>query len=102
MTFHSYIYVKFDKRRCFIFALGTTIKDAGSKDKQFLVDYTYQYEFAKIACKNGVETLSLISSIGANKKSLFFYPKIKGKKSLQASSFQENSDLSTAIINPTS
>ena len=60
-------------------ALGTTIKDAGSKDKQFLVDYTYQYEFAKIASENGVETLSLISSIGANKKSLFFYPKIKGK-----------------------
>ena len=60
-------------------ALGTTIKDAGTKDKQFLVDYTYQYEFAKIASENGVETLSLISSIGANKKSLFFYPKIKGK-----------------------
>ena len=60
-------------------ALGTTIKDAGSKDKQFLVDYTYQYEFAKIASENGVDTLSLISSIGANKKSNFFYPKIKGK-----------------------
>ena len=60
-------------------ALGTTIKDAGTKDKQFLVDYTYQYEFAKIASENGVDTLSLISSIGANKKSLFFYPKIKGK-----------------------
>lgn len=60
-------------------ALGTTIKDAGSKDKQFLVDYTYQYEFAKIASENGVDTLSLISSIGANKKSPFFYPKIKGE-----------------------
>ena len=60
-------------------ALGTTLKDAGSKDKQFLVDYTYQYEFAKIASENGVDTLSLISSIGANKKSNFFYPKIKGK-----------------------
>ncbi len=60
-------------------ALGTTIKNAGSKDKQYLVDYTYQYEFAKIASENGVDTLSLISSIGANKKSVFFYPKIKGK-----------------------
>jgi len=60
-------------------ALGTTIKDAGSKDKQFLVDYTYQYEFAKIASENGVDTLSLISSIGANKKSPFFYPRIKGE-----------------------
>lgn len=60
-------------------ALGTTIKDAGSKDKQYLVDYTYQYEFAKIASENGVDTLSLISSIGANKKSSFFYTKIKGE-----------------------
>ena len=60
-------------------ALGTTIKDAGSKDKQYLVDYTYQYEFAKIASENGVDTLSLISSIGANKKSPFFYTKIKGE-----------------------
>ena len=60
-------------------ALGTTIKDAGSKDKQYLVDYTYQYEFAKIASENGVDTLSLISSIGASKKSPFFYPKIKGE-----------------------
>ncbi len=60
-------------------ALGTTIKNAGSKDKQYLVDYTYQYEFAKIASENGVDTLSLISTIGANKKSAFFYPKIKGK-----------------------
>ena len=60
-------------------ALGTTIKDAGSKDKQYLVDYTYQYEFAKIASENGVDTLSLISSVGANKKSPFFYTKIKGE-----------------------
>ena len=70
-------------------ALGTTLKDAGSKDKQFLVDYTYQYEFAKIASENGVDTLSLISSIGANKESNFFYPKIKGKleESVKASFF---------------
>jgi len=35
-------------------ALGTTLKDAGSKENQFLVDYTYQYKFAKIAAENGV------------------------------------------------
>ncbi|MGC6490291.1 MAG: NAD(P)H-binding protein [Flavobacteriales bacterium] len=60
-------------------ALGTTLKDAGSTDKQFLVDYTYQYEFAKMASDNGVNIYSLVSSLGANKNSLFFYPKIKGK-----------------------
>ena len=36
-------------------ALGTTRKDAGSKAKQYEVDYTYQYEFAKMALNNGVE-----------------------------------------------
>ena len=59
-------------------ALGTTKKEAGGKKKQFLVDYTYQDEFAKIASENSVSHYSLVSSIGANKHSFFFYPKIKG------------------------
>ena len=60
-------------------ALGTTLKDAGSKDSQYLVDYTYQYEFAKMASNNGVSTYSLVSSLGANENTPFSYPKIKGK-----------------------
>ena len=60
-------------------SLGTTKKDAGGKEQQYLVDYTYQYEFAKIASINGVENYSLVSSVGANSKSSFFYPKIKGQ-----------------------
>jgi len=59
-------------------ALGTTKKDAGGKDQQYEIDYTYQYEFAKIAPENGVANYSLVSSVGANAKSSFFYPKIKG------------------------
>ena len=59
-------------------ALGTTKKDAGGKKEQYLVDYTYQYKFAKIAFENGVANYSLVSSTGANAKSLFFYPRIKG------------------------
>lgn len=59
-------------------ALGTTKKEAGGEKEQFLVDYTYQYEFAKMASKNGVNHYSLVSSIGADKNSFFFYPKIKG------------------------
>jgi len=59
-------------------ALGTTKKDAGGKKEQYLVDYTYQYEFAKLASENGVANYSLVSSTGANPKSLFFYPRIKG------------------------
>ena len=56
-------------------ALGTTLKDAKSKTKQFEVDYTYQYNLAKISSENNVKTLSLVSSSGANENSLFFYPK---------------------------
>ena len=59
-------------------ALGTTKKDAGGKEQQHEIDYTYQYEFAKIAAENGVSNYSLVSSVGANAKSSFFYPKIKG------------------------
>ena len=60
-------------------ALGTTLADAGSKENQYLVDFSYQYDFAKIASDNEVSTLSLVSSLGANDNSLFFYTKIKGK-----------------------
>ncbi len=59
-------------------ALGTTLKAAGSKPLQYLVDYTYQYEFAKMASNNGIKHYALISSVGSNEKSFFFYPKIKG------------------------
>jgi hypothetical protein len=59
-------------------ALGTTRKEAGGLKQQYLVDYTYQFEFAKMASDNGVHNYSLVSSTGANEKSFFFYPRIKG------------------------
>lgn len=59
-------------------ALGTTLKDAGSKSQQYLVDYTYQYAFAKMASENGVKHYALVSSVGSNENSPFFYPKMKG------------------------
>ena len=60
-------------------ALGTTLKQAGSKNAQYLVDYTFQYEVAKIASDNGVKKYFLVSSSGANSKSRFFYTKMKGE-----------------------
>lgn len=59
-------------------ALGTTRKVAGSKANQYEVDYTYQYEFAKMASENGVNHYALVSSTGANKDAWFFYLKTKG------------------------
>lgn len=59
--------------------MGTTLKTAGSKANQFKVDYTYQFETAKMASENGVPVYVLVSSAGANAKSPFFYSKIKGQ-----------------------
>ncbi|PTN10244.1 NAD(P)H-binding protein [Mangrovibacterium marinum] len=60
-------------------ALGTTLKQAGSKANQYRIDYQYQYEFAAIAAQHNVRHYVLVSSSGANANSRFFYPKIKGQ-----------------------
>ena len=59
--------------------LGTTLKAAGSKDAQWKVDYTYQYEAARAARSNGVECMALVSSIGADSGSRVFYTRMKGR-----------------------
>ncbi len=60
-------------------SMGTTIKQAKTKNKQYEVDYTYQYNVAKVASENGMQTYILVSSAGANPKSLTFYMKMKGE-----------------------
>lgn len=60
-------------------ALGTTIKKAGSQEAQHEVDYTYQYEVANAAARNGVPIYVLVSSSGANENSPFFYMRTKGE-----------------------
>ncbi|GEN67837.1 MULTISPECIES: NAD(P)H-binding protein [Chryseobacterium] len=59
--------------------LGTTLKDAGSKEAQKKVDFDYQYEFAKAAKENNVEDYILVSAYGASPKSKIFYSKMKGE-----------------------
>jgi len=59
--------------------LGTTLAVAGSKPNQYKVDFTYQYEMAKIASDNGVKSLVLVSSAGAKATSGNFYLSMKGK-----------------------
>ena len=65
-------------------ALGTTIKQAGSKEQQYLVDFTYQFEVAKEFTRVTSEQkltshYVLVSASGANSKSLLFYLRIKGQ-----------------------
>ena len=59
--------------------LGTSIKTAGSQENFRKVDIDYCLSIAKKAKESGAETLSLISSIGANSSSKNFYLKTKGE-----------------------
>ena len=59
--------------------LGTTIKKAGSKENFRRVDFTYQYEVARIASHNGAEQLLLVSALGADARSSIFYNRVKGE-----------------------
>lgn len=60
-------------------ALGTTLKAAGSKDAQRIIDYDYQYNFAAAGKANNITACVLVSADGANAKSPLFYSKIKGE-----------------------
>jgi uncharacterized protein YbjT (DUF2867 family) len=59
--------------------MGTTISKAGSKAAQYKIDYTYQYQFARIAAANAIPTYVLVSAASANPKSSMFYSRIKGE-----------------------
>ena len=60
-------------------AMGTTLKQAGSKEAQYKIDYTYQYRLAKIAAASDVKKYILISAAGASPDSKIFYSRIKGE-----------------------
>ena len=60
-------------------ALGTSLKQAGSKEAQRRIDYDYQYMFAEAAHANGVPHLVLLSSLGADSHSSIFYLRLKGE-----------------------
>jgi uncharacterized protein YbjT (DUF2867 family) len=59
--------------------IGTTLKIAGSKDKQWFIDSEIPLAFARIAKKNGVAKMGLLSAYGASAGSRIFYSKMKGQ-----------------------
>lgn len=59
--------------------IGTTLKAAGSKEKQWQIDYEIPLKFAGIAKANGVATMVLLSAYGASPDSSVFYSRMKGK-----------------------
>jgi uncharacterized protein YbjT (DUF2867 family) len=60
-------------------ALGTTIKKAGSKDRFRQVDFQYPLSMARIGIHEGATHFLLVSAVGANARSRFFYSRVKGE-----------------------
>ena len=58
--------------------LGSTIKKAGSKQKFYKIDYEINLHFAKLFQTTTVHFL-IVSAMGANAQSRFFYNKVKGE-----------------------
>jgi uncharacterized protein YbjT (DUF2867 family) len=60
-------------------ALGTTMRAAGSQEAFRRVDYEYPLAIAKLALSGGASHFLLVSAIGANPRSHFFYNRVKGE-----------------------
>ena len=71
--------------------LGTTLKAAGSKEKQWHIDYEIPLKFAEIARRNGIPTAVVLSAYGASATSSVFYSKMKGKleEAINALAFEQ-------------
>ena len=59
--------------------LGTTIKKAGSKELFEKVDFEYPLYIASLAKKRGIPHMLVITAMGANENSAFYYNRVKGK-----------------------
>lgn len=59
--------------------LGTTLRDAGSKEAFILVDYTLVVDTALAGLRLGAKQMLVVSALGANSKSPFFYNRVKGE-----------------------
>jgi uncharacterized protein YbjT (DUF2867 family) len=60
-------------------ALGTTMKQAGSKEAFYQVDYEYPMALGRMALKHGANQFLIVTATGANPKSLFYYSRVKGE-----------------------
>jgi len=60
-------------------SMGTTRSQAGSLEAQRMVDYTFQFQVAKLAAQNGVRNYVLVSAGGAKVNSWSAYLKMKGE-----------------------
>ena len=62
-----------------ICALGTTIKNAGSRDAFRAVDHGAVLAYAKAALEAGIEHFMVVTAVGADPTSSVFYSRVKGE-----------------------
>ena len=59
--------------------LGTTMKKAGSKSAFQKVDYQYPMDIARMGLANGASQFAIVTAMGADTGSSFFYNRVKGE-----------------------
>lgn len=62
-----------------ICALGSTMKQAGSREAFYGIDHDYPMAIARAACAQGTSVFVLNSAAGANADSRIFYNRVKGE-----------------------
>lgn len=60
-------------------ALGTTIRQAGTREQFRCVDYDYPLAIARLGLAQGVRHFLLVSALGADPESRIFYNRVKGE-----------------------
>lgn len=58
--------------------LGTTRRKAGSREAFRQVDYQYPIDLARLGLDNGAQQFSIVTAMGADSESAFFYNRVKG------------------------
>lgn len=59
--------------------LGTTIKKAGTKQQFRRVDLEYPLQLGKMASSGQADAFAIVTAMGANRDSAFFYNQVKGE-----------------------
>ncbi|MEN6474804.1 MAG: oxidoreductase [Syntrophaceae bacterium] len=65
--------------------LGTTIKQAGSRETFHKVDCTYPLEIAHLALQQGARQFLVVTAMGADPHSRVFYNRVKGEVEVKLS-----------------
>jgi uncharacterized protein YbjT (DUF2867 family) len=60
-------------------ALGTTMRKAGSRTAFRTVDFEYPLRLAQLTRAGGARHFSIVSAVGADRRSAFYYSRVKGE-----------------------